>query len=214
MKLYYSPGACSLASHIMLIEAGVAHELVKVPVADKSNRRPEYLEVNPRGYIPALEVDGWVMGENAAILVFLALRYPGAGLLPAEARAQAKALEWIAWQSSTAHPAFAHLWRPERFVDTPEDEETVKQAARSRVRRVGAEIEAWLAANDHAAGAEFSAADGMFLVLYRWLWRAGETVDERSHPAWTRYARRMGERQSVRRALSIEGISLFPAPSA
>jgi glutathione S-transferase len=210
MKLFYSPGACSLASHIALIETGAPFELAKFPVADKSNWKPEYLAINPRGFIPALAVDDWIMTENAAIMLYLAQRYPAANLLPSQPAPLAKALEWLLWQSSTAHPAFAHLWRPERFVDTPEDKEIVKKAALPRVQRVGAEIEAWLSANDYAAGSAFSIADGMFLVLYRWLWRAGESVNEQTHPAWTRYVLRLRERPSVQKALTAEQISPFP----
>jgi len=210
LTLYYSPGACSLASHIALIETGAPFELSRVPVADKSNRRPEYLAVNPRGYIPALMVDDWVIGENAAIMLYLASRYPEARLMPDEAEPYGRALEWLLWQASTAHPAFGHLWRPERFVDTPEEQEIVKKAARSRVLAVANEVEAWLKSNVHAAGLSFSAADGMFLVLYRWLWRAGETVNESTYPAWTRYVQRLGERPSVQQALTSEQISLFP----
>jgi len=110
LKLYYSPGACSLASHIALIETGAPFELSRVPVADKSNKRPEYLAVNPRGYIPALEADAWTMTENAAIMIYLARRYPEARLLPDDDNeVLARALEWLVWQSSTAHPAFGHL---------------------------------------------------------------------------------------------------------
>ena len=210
MKLFYSPGACSLASHIALIETGAPFKLAKVPVADKSNKHPEFLAVNPRGFIPALAVDDWIMTENAAIMLYLAQRYPAANLLPSEPAALAKTLEWLLWQSSTGHQAFAHLWRPERFVDTAEDQEVVKKGAVSRVQDVGAEIEAWLARNPYAAGLTFSIADGMFLVLYRWLWRAGETVNEQTHPEWTRYVLRLRERPSVQQALADEQISLFP----
>ena len=210
LTLYYSPGACSLASHIALIETGAPFELSRVPVADKSNRRPEYIAVNPRGYIPALVAEDVSFGENAAIMLYLAHRYPEARLMPDDPATYARALEWLLWQASTAHPAFGHLWRPERFVDTPEEQEIVKKAARSRVLAVAAEIEAWLKSNVHAAGLQFSVADGMFLVLYRWLWRAGETVNESTYPAWTRYVQRLGERPSVRQALATEEISLFP----
>lgn len=210
LKFFYSPGACSFASHVALIESGAPFELSKVPVADKSNKRPDYLAVNPRGFIPALAVDDWIMTENGAIMLYLAQRYPAARLLPSEPAALAKALEWLFWQSSTAHPAFAHLWRPERFADTAEEQEMVKKAAVSRVQAVGREVEAWLSRNDYAAGSVFSIADGMFLVLYRWLWRAGETVNEQTHPAWTRYALRLRERPAVQQALAAEQISLFP----
>jgi glutathione S-transferase len=210
MKLFYSPGACSLASHIALIETGAPFELAKFPVADKSNWKPEYLAINPRGFIPALAIDDWIMTENAAIMLYLAQRYPAANLLPPQPALLAKALEWLLWQSSTGHPAFALLWRPERFVDTPEEKDMLKKAAVSRVQRVGAEIETWLSQNDYAAGSVFSIADGMFLVLYRWLWRAGETVNEQTFPAWTRYVLRLRERPSVQKALADEQISLFP----
>ena len=210
MKLFYSPGACSLASHIAAIETGAPFELVKVPVADRSNWQPDYLAINPRGFIPALEVNGQVMSENAAIMLYLAHTYPAAKLLPAEPRALARALEWLLWQSSTAHPVFAHLWRPERFVDTAEEKEMVKKAAVSRVKAVAGEIETWLQRNDYAAGSVFSIADGMFLVLYRWMWRAGETVNEETLPAWTRYVLRLRERPSVQQALATEQVNLFP----
>jgi glutathione S-transferase len=210
MKLFYSPGACSLASHIALIETGAPFELVKVPVADRSNWRPEYLAINPRGFIPALEVNGHVMSENAAIMLYLAHTHPAARLLPAEPGSLARALEWLAWQSNTAHPVFAHLWRPERFVDTAEEKEMVKKAAVSRVKAVASEVETWLQRNDYAAGPLFSIADGMFLVLYRWMWRAGETVNEETFPAWTRYVLRLRERPSVQQALATEQVSLFP----
>ena len=210
LKFFYSPGACSLASHIALIETGVPFELSKVPVADKSNKRPDYLAVNPRGFIPALAVDDWIMTENAAIMIYLAQRYPQARLLPKEPEPLAKALEWLLWQSSTAHPAFAHLWRPERFVDAPDEQEIVKRAAVSRVQAVGREIETWLSRNSHAAGLTLSAADGMFLVLYRWMWRAGEIVNDETYPAWTSYVLRLRERPAIQQALATEQISLFP----
>jgi glutathione S-transferase len=151
-----------------------------------------------------------VMSENAAIMLYLAHTYPAARLLPAEPGALARALEWLVWQSNTAHPVFAHLWRPERFVDTAEEKEMVKKAAVSRVKTVAAEVEAWLQRNDYAAGPAFSIADGMFLVLYRWMWRAGETVNEETLPAWTNYVLRLRERPSVQQALATEQVSLFP----
>ena len=211
MKLFYSPGSCSLASHVVLEETGAPYELVKVPVADKSNQKPEYLQINPRGFVPALAVDDWVMTENAAIMLFLAQRHPEAKLLPQEPRALAKCLEWIEWQTNTAHINFALLWRPERFVDTPADHKLIQDAGLVRVRRRLAEIEAWLAANQFAAGPVYSAADAMFLVLYRWGWRAGEKVDASTFPHWTAYIKRLSERPAIKRVLQQEEITLLSA---
>ena len=80
----------------------------------------------------------------------------------------------------------------------------------SSVKQWRAQIEAWLVRNPYAAGLSFSAADGMFLVLYRWMWRAGEKVNEQTFPAWTRYVLRLRERPAVQQALATEQISLFP----
>src|SRR3954451_13831776 len=116
MRLYYSPGACSLAAHIVLEETGLPYEPVRVTTADRSNWRPEYLAVNPRGYVPALAVEDWVMTENAAIMLFLARQRPEAGLLPRAPRELGRCLEWLLWQADTAHIAFAQQFRPERLV--------------------------------------------------------------------------------------------------
>jgi glutathione S-transferase len=210
VKLYYSPGACSLASHIVLEESGLPYEAVRVTVADRSNWRPEYLAVNPRGYVPALAVDGWVMTENAAIMLLIARQRPEVGLLPDSPRELARCLEWLAWQTNTAHIAFAQHWRPERFADGEAEQRAVVAGAGPRIRRVLAEIEAWLAKHPYAAGDIYSIADPMFLVIYRWGWRVGETMGTGTFPAWTDYVRRLSERPAVRRVLEKEGVSLLP----
>lgn len=209
MKLFYSPGACSFAAHVVLEEVGAAYELVSVPVADRSNWKPEYLAVNPRGYVPALAADDWVMTENTAIMLFLAGRAPGANLLPKDPKALAKALEWAVWQTNTAHTAFATLWRSERFLERKEDFGPLRETAILRIRKHQSEIEAWLKEHAFAAGDVFSIGDPMFLVLYRWGWRAGEAMNETTFPYWTAYVKRMIERPAVKRALEQEGVSLF-----
>ncbi|MEO8559441.1 MAG: glutathione S-transferase family protein [Rhodospirillales bacterium] len=209
MKFFHSPGSCSLASHVAIEETGAAYESVKVTVGDKSNQKPEYLKINPRGFVPALAVDDWVMSENAAIMLFLAHSFPDAKLLPQNPRALAKCLEWLEWQTNTAHINFAMLWRAERFVDSPADHKIVQDAGTIRIRKRLAEIEAWLAGNEFAAGPVYSVADGMFLVLYRWGWRAGEQVDATTFPHWTAYIKRLSERPAIKRVLQQEAIALL-----
>jgi glutathione S-transferase len=209
MKLFYSPGACSFASHVVLEETGAPYELVAVPVADRSNWKPEYLKVNPRGFVPALADEDWVMTENTAIMLYLAQRFPAAGLLPKAPQALAKALEWALWQTNTAHTALAMLWRSERFLENEAEFPALRATAVKRIRLQQAEIEAWFARHPFAAGDVFSIGDPMFLVLYRWGWRAKEPMNRNTFPHWTAYIERMVQRPSVRRALEQEKISLF-----
>ena len=135
MRLYYSPGACSLASHIVLEETGLPFEAVRTPVFEGAHRTPEFRALNPRGFVPALEEDGRVLTENAAIMLYLAHRRPEAGLLPEEPEPLGRCLEWLSWQASTAHIAFAQHWRPERFADGEEERRVVVAGAGPRMRR-------------------------------------------------------------------------------
>jgi glutathione S-transferase len=80
IALYYSPGSCSLAPHIVLNEVGQPFELRKFATADRANYSPDYLAVNPKGRIPALQIDGFILTENPAILAYLGRKFPGAGL--------------------------------------------------------------------------------------------------------------------------------------
>ena len=119
MKLYHTPGACSMACHIALEEAGAAFEPVVVPRGQ--NRTAEYLAVHPRGFVPVLEQDdGQRLTEAAAILLHVARRFPEARLLPeAGTVEEARAFEWLMWLTNSLHIAYACLWRPERFTDDP-----------------------------------------------------------------------------------------------
>src|SRR3954454_12737521 len=100
LKLYYSPGACSLAPHIGLEEDGVAYEPVKVALAKGEQRTPEYLAINPKGRVPVLAEVDCVLTENAGILPYVAHLFPEARLCPPEPREAARAAEWIGWIAS------------------------------------------------------------------------------------------------------------------
>src|SRR3954470_172960 len=111
LKLYYSPGACSLAPHVALEEIGIAYEPVKVALAKGEQRTPEYLAINPKGRVPALAEDDGVLTENAAILPYIAQRLPEARLWPSDPREAARAAEWIGW-IATAGPIASPPVRP------------------------------------------------------------------------------------------------------
>jgi len=189
--LYYSPGACSLAPHIMLHEVGMPFEL---RLADARGKRllenDDYVAVNPRGRIPALAVDGFLLTENAAIMAYLALQYPRAALLPAAPQARARCLEMLAWLSSTVHVAFAGIWRPERFAAGVEHAAALEAQGRAAVARYFGEIEAAYAERGFAAGPDYSAADPFPFLLFRWSKRLGFDM-HKQYPAWSAVVARL-----------------------
>jgi glutathione S-transferase len=114
LTLYYTPGACSIAAHIVLEESGEKYEAKKVDLAGGEQRSEAYLKINPLGRVPALVLDNCEpLAENTAILPFLGKRF---GLWPEDALAEAKALSLIGFFASSVHVAFAHVSRPERYA--------------------------------------------------------------------------------------------------
>lgn len=198
-----------MAPHIVLNETGQSFELRKFATADRANYSPEYLAVNPKGRIPALLIDGFVLTENPAILAYLGRRFPKAGLYPADAsEAEARCLELLAWSSNTVHVAFAQLMRPERFVLRKESYPPVRESGHTNYGQCLADIESRLQQVEYAVGDQFTVVDPFWLVFYRWGVRAGYDMRAR-FPAFTAYAERMCSRPSVQRALDVEGISVW-----
>ena len=109
MKLYYSPGACSLAAHIILNEINVDFDLVKVNLKNhQTEKGDDYYQINPKGYVPALEINpGLILTENVAILPFLAQHDPKQDLIPPSGLGRAKVLEWLGYLNSELHDAYA-----------------------------------------------------------------------------------------------------------
>lgn len=211
LTLFYSPGACSLASHIAIEESGLAFEPCRVDFAKTEQRSPDYLKINPKGRVPALADDGFVVTENPAILRYIARKAPEAGLWPEEARADAVCAEWCAWCSSGIHVAYAHIRRPERYATSEAAKAEVVEKGRASAREIWEQVEKKLAAlsTPWLAGERYSVADPYLLVF--WTWGRGPTLGydmARDFPAWTAHARRLGERPAVRRTLEREGIAL------
>ena len=115
LTLYYGPGACSMASHIVLEESGEKYEPRRMDLAKGEQRTPEYLKMNPQGREPLLQLDnGEPLAENTAILPYLGKRFT---LWPADPTAEAKALSTIGFFAASVHPAHAHVGRPERYTE-------------------------------------------------------------------------------------------------
>jgi len=207
--LYYSPGSCSLAPHIVLHEIGQAFELRKFATSENANFSSEYLAINPKGRIPALQFNDVLVTENPAILAFLGRQFPESNLYPTQdANAEARCLEGLAWSSNTVHVAFAQLFRPERFVLDEQDYPSVQASGRINYEQCLTDIEQQLNQQPYAIGTQFTVVDPFWLVFYRW----GVVADydmRGQFPAYTAYAERLCQRPSVQKALSAEGISVW-----
>ena len=128
LALYYCPGACSMAAHIVLEESGEKYEPKPVNLAAGEQRSEAYLKVNPQGRVPVLRLDtGEPLAENTAILPYLGKRF---GLWPTDPIAEAKALSLIGFFAASVHPAHAHIGRPERYASDPSAFETLKETGR------------------------------------------------------------------------------------
>lgn len=204
LALYYAPGACSLAAHIALEEAGADFDARRVDIAGGGTRTPEYLAMNQHGSVPVLLRDDQPLTEGPAILGYVARAFPDPALLPADEFAAAQAMSFVAWCSSTVHVAFARIFRPERIAG-PEHAEAVKGTAREALPAHFAELEARFAANEWAAGGQFTVADGYPFVFLRWARRV--ELDLAPYPAWQRHAWRMLDRAAVHRAVTREGLA-------
>jgi glutathione S-transferase len=205
-KLYYGPGACSLASHIALEEVGLPYETVRLDLAAGEQRKPEYLALNPRGRVPTLLVDGHILTENVGILTYLAGGYPKAGLWPKDTWHQAVAVSTMAWLSNTVHPTFAHLIRAARYVDDTAAQEAVKAKARAMYGEQLADIDARLKGRKWAVGDHYTVVDGYLVVFYRWGNRNSFPVKDLAN--YTALVDKVLARPAVKKVMADEGITM------
>jgi glutathione S-transferase len=202
LTLYFSPGACSMASHIGLEETGAPYE-EKPTLLPKGEQKTEaYLKINPRGKVPALSVDGKVLTENTAILTYLARRFPEKKLMPADPIEEARCIATMAWLSNIVHPSYQRQMRPERFAEGEAAQATVKDLGRKSFWANCQEIDAMLQGRQWIMGGEYSVADGYALVFYGWGVRGGFAMNELPH--YTTWKDRMLQRPTVRKILESE----------
>lgn len=211
-QLYYSPGACSMAAHIALQEAKAAYALQLVDLSTRAHYRPEYLAINPKARVPALDISGQarVLTELPAILVHVAQQHPQAGLLPADDPVQtARCLEWLAWLSGWVHSAgYGAIWRPERFSSNADHYDGIRAQGRRTVVDAYAAIEQQFAdGRPHALASGYSVVDPFLLVLYRWGNRIGLDMHA-DCPAWSAASANLAQRPAVQAVLQREGVSL------
>ena len=203
LTLYFSPGACSTASHIGLEETGAPYEEKPTLLAKGEHKTDAYLKINPRGKVPALDVDGKILTENTAILTYLARRFPEKKLMPADSFEETRCISTMAWFSNTVHPSYTHYLRPERFAEAEVAHATVKETAKKTFMTNCGEIDVMLKGKDWIMGSQYTVADPYALVFYGWGLRAGFPMNELT--AYTAWKERMLKRPTVRKVLESEG---------
>ncbi len=190
MKLYYSPGACSLACRISLHEAGVSAEYAKVDLKAKTVEGSDYLAINPKGYVPMLVLDdGEKITENVAVLAWVADQHPELG--PDGPLARFRLIEMLAYLSSEVHVAFKPMFRGDGDAELNAARETVS-------RRLGLLDERL--SGSYLFGDRFSVADAYLFVMLRW----ARKFDVPLSAAQLFYFDRVQERKTVRSALAEE----------
>ena len=207
--LYFSPGACSLAPHIVLEEIGLPFHLAHASTSDGSTHTREYLKLNPKGRVPVLVDGSSVLTEAPAILLHLATLNQDRGLLSDASEGLVRSVEWFNWLSGTVHAvAIRQVWRPESFTDVRAQHENVVAKGKRNLAEAYAQIESRLSTTAWAVGNSYSIVDSYLLVFYRWGNRIG--FDMRSqYRSWTKHSLQVLERPATMRALTREGISVW-----
>jgi len=198
MKLYYTPGACSLAPHIALRETGAAFDLVKVDLAAKRiEDGSDYRGINPKGAVPALELaDGSVLTENAAILQYIADEH-GGDLIPDEGLRRYRLLEWLNYIATELHKGFGPLWNPA----TPE---AARDATREALAGKFDYLQHGLGDGPFLTGEAFTIADAYAFAVLNWT--GVHQIDLSRWPGLAAFVKRVAERPSAQAALRAEGL--------
>lgn len=203
LKLYYSPGACSLAVHIALEWIGQPYTIERVKLGD-----PEYLKINPAGAVPTLDTgEGWTLTQAGAVLLYLARGFPQADLAGGESpREQAEVERWSHFFTGDLHPAFFPLFMPERYTTSkdPQARQAVRDAALIQIRKRYALLEDYMTNRKFIVGAKRSILDAYSFPLVRW--GAAKLPDGlAAYPNIEAHHQRIAEDEGVRRALADEG---------
>jgi len=200
MKLYYSPGACSLSPHIVLNEAGLSYDLEKVDLrTHKTEKGEDFYAINPKGYVPALQLDdGSLLTEGPAITQYLADLKPGSKLAPAAGTLpRYHLMEWLNFIATELHKQFGPLFHG----PTPEVKTATVAKIKGRLELVAKSLEH----QPYVMGEHFTLPDAYLFVMLRWAKRlAPESFEV---PGMTAYFERMAQRPAVQAALKAEGLS-------
>jgi glutathione S-transferase len=200
MKLYYSPGACSLSPHIVLLEAGAKFDLAKVEFPSKKTSDGEdFLAINPKGAVPTLRLDdGDVLTEGAVIVQYIADQAGNTTLAPAPGtKERLKMQEWLNYIASELHKSFSPLFNPA----TPD---AYKAIVKTNLTKQFAYLEKSLAGKDYLTGKNFTVADAYLFTILNW--RHKHNIDISAYKTLSAYLVRVGARPKVKEAMQAEGL--------
>jgi glutathione S-transferase len=199
MKLYFSPGTCSLSPHIAFRETGQSFDLIQVDTKTKKTKAgDDFLAVNPKGMVPVLVLDnGEVLTEGPAIVQYIADKKPGS-LLPESGSAERyRVLEWLNYITSEIHKAFTPLFKP----DTPEEYRTISK--NNLATRFGY-LDGKLAGKQFLTGNNFTVADAYLFTVVNW--SKFQDIDVAQWPSLKAFMDRVAARPKVREAMQAEGL--------
>ena len=204
MKLYYSPGACSIGIHVLLEEIGKPYEAQAVNLREGEQYKPGFTALNPKSKVPTLQRDdGSVLTEFPAIAYWLAKTNPYANLLPDDIDQQAKALEITDYAVSTVHmQGFARLFRSSNFTPNAADEDAVKARGKELAEKAFSNLDKTLDGKEYAIG-KFSIADAAVFYVEFWSKRVGVTLPANC----AAHLDRMLARPAVQRVMQAEGLA-------
>ncbi len=200
MKLYFSPGACSLSPHIILCEADLPHTIEKVDLRAKTTASgADFTAINPKGYVPALDIgNGVILTEGPAIVQYLADQVPAKNLAaPAGSVERYQQISWLNFIGTEVHKNYSPLFNPALSDD-------IKEYARGNLRKRYGWLNEELGQRDYLAGSAFSVADAYLFVVTNWARLV--KLDLSDYPNLLAFQQRIGSRPAVQEALRAEGL--------
>jgi len=204
--LFHSPGSASMPVHLALLELGVPYEVSRVDIDHGEHKHHEYLKLNPNGLVPTLMVDGKPLYEAAALLMLLAERHPEGRLAPAPGTPERGLyLQWMLHVADTVQPAFRMWFHPEGG-GPPENEASVKEAARVAIEAAWTRLDAHLAdGGPFILGEHYGVVDMLAVMTMRWSRNMPKPAT--AWPALDRYAARIKARPAWKRMYQIDGLT-------
>jgi glutathione S-transferase len=205
-KLYFAPGAVSMATHIALEEAGMPYRLEPISIKEGEQRSQRYLQVHPLGRLPALEIEpGVVVTETPALLSYLAALTPELALPREGTLERLRADEWLSLLASTLHVTFISFHRPDRYTADEAARAALKLDGKQRFLDLLLYVEGRLPERGFVLGKRYSLVDAYLTVFFLWARRAQFDVSKLHN--YARLAAAVLERPAVRRALEQEGFA-------
>jgi glutathione S-transferase len=207
--LHASPGSSALAPHIVLEEIGIPYKTEMMSHGHPETKSTTFRQINPKGRIPVLVADGFLLTEAPAILLHLGLTNPAVDLMGSDPESIVRAVEWTNWLSGTVHAvAIRMVWKTDYFLPDGSMHDQLIESGMWHLLSAFSLIEDKLQDRDYALGNSYSVVDPYLLVFFRWGNRM--KIDMRTnYPTWTAHAQRLEKRSAIQRTLAQEGILLW-----